>query len=118
MNNRIVWHYDDFGDALTGKLTAIWHANDMFAVRGAFGTSFRAPSLAQTGLLSSTGNFGDGGQLVEIRHLPVSHPDAIANGATPLKEEESVNASLGMVITPSDTISVTVDYFQIDVDDR
>jgi iron complex outermembrane receptor protein len=110
--------YDDFGDALTGKLTAIWHANDMFAVRGALGLSFRAPSLAQTGFLSSTSNFGDGGQLVEIRHLPVTHPDAIANGATPLKEEESVNASLGVVITPSDAISVTVDYFQIDVDDR
>jgi iron complex outermembrane receptor protein len=110
--------YDDFGDALTGKLTAIWHANDMFAVRGALGSSFRAPSLPQTGFLSSTSNFGDGGQLVEIRHLPVTHPDAIANGATPLKEEESVNASLGVVITPSDAISVTVDYFQIDVDDR
>jgi iron complex outermembrane receptor protein len=110
--------YDDFGDALTGKLTAIWHANDVVALRGAFGTSFRAPSLAQTGFLTSTNNFGDGGQLVEIRHLPVSHPDAIANGATPLKEEESVNASVGVVITPTDLFNVTIDYFQIDVDDR
>jgi iron complex outermembrane receptor protein len=50
--------------------------------------------------------------------LPVTHPDAIANGATPLKEEESVNASIGVVITPSDAINVTIDYFQIDVDDR
>ena len=110
--------YDDFGEALTGKLTAIWHANDMLALRGALGTSFRAPSLAQIGFLSSTNNFGDGGQLVEVRHLPVTHPDAIAAGATPLKEEESVNASVGVVVTPSDDISITVDYFQIDVDDR
>ena len=110
--------YEDFGDALTGKLTAIWHANDMFALRGALGTSFRAPSLAQTGFLSSTNNFGDGGMLVEIRHLPVTHPDAIAAGATPLKEEESVNVSLGVVISPTDDMNVTIDYFRIDVDDR
>jgi len=110
--------YDDFGDALTGKLTAIWHASDTFALRGALGTSFRAPSLAQTGFESTTINFGDGGMLVQLRHLPVTHPDAIANGATALKEEESVHASVGVVVTPSDEISVTIDYFQIDVDDR
>ena len=110
--------YDDFGDALTGKLTGIWHASDAVALRGALGTSFRAPSLAQMGFLSTTNNFGDGGQLVDIRHLPVTHPDAIAAGATPLKEEESVNASLGLVFTPTDDINVTIDWFQIDVDDR
>lgn len=110
--------YDDFGDALTGKFTAIWHASEMVAVRGAVGTSFRAPSLAQTGFEASTINFGAGGMLVQFRHLPVTDPDAIANGATPLKEEESVNGSVGLVITPSDAISITVDYFQIDVDDR
>ncbi len=110
--------YDDFGSALTGKLTAIWHATDAFALRGALGTSFRAPSLAQTGFESTTINFGEGGMLEQIRHLPPTHPDAIANGATPLKEEESVNGSVGFVLTPVEDVSVTFDYFQIDVDDR
>ncbi|MEX0707327.1 MAG: TonB-dependent receptor [Woeseia sp.] len=110
--------YDDFGDALTGKVTAIWHASEAIALRGAFGTSFRAPSLAQTGFESSTINFGAGGMLEQFRHLPVTDPEAIANGATPLKEEESVNASVGLVITPSELFTVTLDYFQIDVDDR
>lgn len=110
--------YDDFGDALTGKLMVIHHFGETIALRGALGTSFRAPSLAQTGFESSTINFGDGGMLVQLRHLPVTHPDAIANGATPLKEEESANASIGVVITPIDVMNVTLDYFQIDVDDR
>jgi iron complex outermembrane receptor protein len=110
--------YDDFGDALTGKVTGIYRFGDMVAVRGAAGTSFRAPSLAQTGFESSTINFGAGGMLEQFRHLPVTHPDAIANGATSLKEEESVNASAGVVVTPTDDVSITFDYFQIDVDDR
>ena len=110
--------YDDFGDALTGKLTAMFDVSDEVALRAAAGTSFRAPSLAQTGFESSTINFGEGGMLVQLRHLPVTHPDAIANGATPLKEEESVNLSAGVVFTPTDDTSVTVDFFRIDVDDR
>lgn len=110
--------YDDFGDALTGKLTARFEVNETVALRAAAGTSFRAPSLAQTGFESSTINFGEGGQLAQFRHLRVSHPDAIANGATPLKEEESVNLSAGVIVTPADDVSITLDFFRIDVDDR
>lgn len=110
--------YDDFGDALTGKVSGIFHATDTFAVRGAVGTSFRAPSLAQTGFESATTNFGSGGMLELFRHLPVSDPDAIANGATPLKEEESVNASIGFVVDLGRAFNLTLDWFQIDVDDR
>ncbi len=110
--------YDDFGDALTGKLSARFQFTDVFAVRGAAGTSFRAPSLAQIGYERSTTNFGDGGMLELFRLLPVSDPDAIANGALPLKEEESQNFSIGFVADMGEMFSLTVDYFQIDVDDR
>ena len=110
--------YDDFGDALTGKLSARFQFTDTFAIRGAIGTSFRAPSLAQIGYERSTTNFGSGGMLEQFRHLPVSDPDAIAVGAIPLKEEESQNFSIGFVADISDAFNLTVDYFQIDVDDR
>lgn len=110
--------YDDFGDALTGKLSARFQFTDAFAIRGAIGTSFRAPSLAQIGYERSTTNFGSGGMLELFRLLPVSDPDAIANGAVPLKEEESVNFSIGFVADMGDAFNLTVDYFQIDVDDR
>jgi len=110
--------YDDFGDALTGKLSARFQVSDAFAIRGAVGTSFRAPSLAQIGYQRTTTNFGAGGMLEEFRLLPVSHPDAIAEGALPLKEEESTNFSIGFVADIGDVFNLTVDYFQIDVDDR
>jgi len=110
--------YDDFGDALTGKLSARFQVSDTFALRGAVGTSFRAPSLAQIGYERATTNFGSGGMLELFRLLPVSHPDAIAEGAVPLKEEESQNFSIGFVADLGNAFNLTVDYFQIDVDDR
>lgn len=110
--------YDDFGNALTGKLSAIYHLSDAFAIRGSAGTSFRAPSLAQTGYERSTTNFGDDSQLELFRLLPVSNPDAIANGAVPLKEEESDNFSGGVVWDQGPAFSLTLDFFRIDVDDR
>ena len=110
--------YDDFGDALTGKLSARFEISDTFALRGAVGTSFRAPSLAQLGYEGFFTDFGDGGMLERFRILPVSNPDAIAEGAVPLKEEESTNFSVGFVFDSGPAFSLTVDYFQIDVDDR
>jgi len=110
--------YDDFGDALTGKLSARFEISDSFALRGAVGTSVRAPSLAQLGYEGFFTDFGSGGMLERFRILPVSNPDAIAEGAVPLKEEESTNFSIGFVADLNDAFNLTVDYFQIDVDDR
>ncbi len=110
--------YDDFGDSTNGKLSGRYAITHSFAVRAAYGTSFRAPSLAQTGFQFSTQNFGAGGMLETFGHLPVSDPVAIANGALPLEEEESENLSIGLVVDMGDMFSLTVDYFQIDIDDR
>ena len=110
--------YDDFGSAITGKLSGIYHFTDTFAVRGALGRNFRAPSLAQTAFEFSTTNFGPGGMLIVIGHVPVSDPRALANGALPLKEEQSNNLSAGLVWEASDSVNVSVDLFKIDVDDR
>jgi len=110
--------YDDFGDSTNGKFSVRYAFTDNFAVRAAYGTSFRAPSLAQTGFRFATQDFGAGGMLETFGHIPVSDPLAIANGAIPLKEEESENLSAGFVLNVGDLFNVTVDYFQIDIDDR
>ena len=110
--------YDDFGNAFTGKVSARLQVTDVFAIRGAAGTSFRAPSLAQIGYERSTTNFGSGGMLELFGLLPVSDPVAIQNGATPLKEEESQNFSAGFIVDLGSDFTLTLDYFQIDVDDR
>ena len=110
--------YDDFGSTATGKLSGRFEVTDAFALRGAVGTSVRAPSLAQLGYEGFFTDFGSGGMLERFRILPVSNPDAVAEGAVSLKEEESTNLSIGFVAKLGDAIDLTVDYFQIDVDDR
>ena len=110
--------YDDFGDATTGKLTAFWRLSEIVALRAAVSNSFRAPAIQQLGFENFTQNFGPGGQLVQIGQVTVDNPIAIANGAVPLTEEKSTNFSAGIVITPDNGFSLTIDAYKIDIDDR
>src|SRR5690606_39746835 len=43
---------------------------------------------------------------------------ARAIGIPQLKEEESTNYSAGLVLTPVDRLTITLDYYAIDIDDR
>jgi iron complex outermembrane receptor protein len=80
--------------------------------------NFRAPSLTQIGFQSTTSNFGDGGVLVDVRTLSVNDPIARALGARDLKPETSENFSLGVTGQLSDRLDVSLDVFQINIDDR
>lgn len=108
--------YTDFGDTVTGKLSARYDFNDMFALRGSVQNGFRAPSPQQQYFATTSTNFIDG-IAYEVTTFPVSDPVAIALGAQPLKAEESINYSLGGVFRMGD-LNVTVDGYRIDIDDR
>jgi iron complex outermembrane recepter protein len=108
----------DFGDSLAGKASARWEFADGFALRGAVSNSFRAPSLVQTGFQFATTNFGSGGALTTVSLLPVDDPVAVALGARPLDAETSLNYSIGFTAVVAPSFTLTVDAFQIDVDDR
>lgn len=56
--------------------------------------------------------------LLETVTLPVNNPVAIALGALPLQPESSVSYSVGLVVTAIPRLSVTVDLYQIEIDDR
>jgi iron complex outermembrane receptor protein len=115
-------HYDDSsGNTATGKATARYAVTKWLAVRGAVSNGFRAPALAQQIYASTTGQFrivNGALDLLQIKTLPVGSPSAIALGATPLKPETSLNYSAGIVLTPTRLFNVTVDAYQIKVDDR
>jgi iron complex outermembrane receptor protein len=80
-------------------------------------TGFRAPSLGQS-YFSSTATNLVAGQFLEIRTLPVNTAGAKALGAKPLKPEKSVNVSGGVTFDPSSRFSVSVDYYDIKINDR
>lgn len=111
--------YSDFGSTADGKLSARYQVNDAFSLRGAVSSGFRAPSLAQINF-SATGTLisGGGTSLVETLTLPVGNQAAIALGAKTLEAEESSNASLGAVFELDNGLSLTIDWYSIDIDDR
>ena len=113
--------YSDFGGTVDGKLTARVQPDRRFAVRGSVSTGFRAPSLGQS-FFSSTAtnglNLGQGVVLVESLTLPVASAPAQVLGAVPLEPDRSLNVGAGVVVTPLERLSLTVDYYRIAIDDR
>ncbi|HEX2722496.1 MAG TPA: TonB-dependent receptor [Gemmatimonadaceae bacterium] len=110
-------NYSDFGSTTTGKASARYEFYPGYALRGAVATGFRAPSLGQS-FFSATATNLLNNVLVENRTFPVESDVAKALGATPLKAEKSVNASLGLAVSPVSNLSFTADYYHITIDDR
>ncbi|HYR10082.1 MAG TPA: TonB-dependent receptor [Longimicrobium sp.] len=113
--------YSDFGSTSDGKLAARAQILPTLALRGAVGTGFRAPSLGQSYFSSTATNFlviNGVNTPVDVRTFPAGSPEAAVLGATPLRPEESVNYSAGFAWEPARELSLTVDAYRIDIDDR
>ncbi|PZO08884.1 MAG: TonB-dependent receptor [Lysobacteraceae bacterium] len=109
--------YSDFGTTSNWKLSSRYAFSDAVALRATVSTGFRAPSLQQQYFQSTATNF-IGGVPFDIVTFRVNNPAAIALGAEPLRAEESTNLSIGLVLQPVEGLYVTVDAYQIEVDDR
>ena len=109
--------YSDFGSDFNGKIAARLEAIEGFALRGAVATGFRAPSLQQQFFASAATN-NVNGVLLDAVTLPVDNPVAIALGARPLDAETSLSFSGGFVFTRIPRLNLTVDVYQVDIDDR
>jgi iron complex outermembrane receptor protein len=110
-------HFTDFGSNLDGKIAVRYAPTDFFALRGSASTGFRAPSLQQQ-FYATTSTNNVNGVLLEIGTFPVSSPVARALGSQDLEPERSTNLSIGATLTPGNGINVTVDYYDIDIEDR
>ncbi|MDJ0920609.1 MAG: TonB-dependent receptor [Henriciella sp.] len=109
--------YSDFGDTITGKITGRYDISDVIAVRGAVSTGFRAPSLQQQFFTASSTNFIDGVPF-EVGTFPATSDAAVALGAQPLDAEETTSFSAGVVLTPMDDFFITIDAYQIEIEDQ
>ena len=109
--------YSDFGERFNGKLALRFQPTQRFVLRGAASTGFRAPGLAQSYFSHTTTNV-IGGQFVEVGNFPVNNHASQIFGAKPLKEETSTNLSAGFAFTPRDNLTLTVDFFNITIDNR
>ena len=113
-------NHENFDAIIGGKVSFRYEVSDDFALRGSANTGFRVPSIGQASVRNVTTEFGplpDGGFGLRDRALaPISELPPVL-GAKPLKEETSVNFSLGAVFHHGD-FHGTVDYYNIKVKDR
>jgi len=110
--------YDEFGDTTDGKLSGRFEFNDQFALRGTVSTGFRAPTPGQVNTLNTTTSADTSGNLIPSGTYPVNSTVATVLGSQPLIPEESTSFTLGAVWTPTENINITLDYYNIDIDDR
>ena len=109
--------YSDFGSNLSGKLALRYQPNRRLVLRGAVSTGFRAPGLGQNYFSHLTTSYV-AGQLVEIGNYPTNSAVSRLLGAKPLKEGTSFNLSGGLAVTPRDNLTLTLDAFHIEINDR
>jgi iron complex outermembrane receptor protein len=110
--------YDEYGTTFDWKLSGRFDITENFAIRGTATTGFRAPTAGQLNTLNGTTSANASGVLVPNFTYPVYTPVAVALGSTPLTPEESTSFTIGAVWQPFDNTSVTVDYYDITIEDR
>ncbi|THD35232.1 MAG: TonB-dependent receptor [Sphingomonas sp.] len=108
LNVQLAARYEDYGGGVGStfdpQIRARWQVTDWLAVRGGFGTTFRAPTLANitTGFVTSL-------QLIGSTFTPVD-----VNGNPSLKPEKSKNYSAGLLLKFGG-FHASVDYFRYDL---
>ena len=118
-------HYNDFGNTTSGSLSGRFDFTDTFAIRGSASTGFRAPALGQeyfsqtSSLFFANGNSaGLPAGIYNSGLVPVGSQIAQLLGAEPLKPEKSRNYTLGTVWNPTSALTLSLDVYQIKIQNR
>ena len=109
--------FEDFGTTTNFKTALRYRFNDVFAIRGSYNTGFRAPTPGQSNS-TVTQTRGFNGQFIQGGRIPPANPVAVFFGGQPLEPEESKNSSVGFSLEPLDNLTITADFFHIDVEGR
>lgn len=118
--------FSEFGDTTDFKIAGVWHVNDVFSVRGAVSTGFHAPTAGQANITNVTTQ-NVGGVLVDQGTLPLSSAagqlaadfiESQGNGRPTLGPEDATNFSIGVAFEGFGGSSWTIDYYNIEVEDR
>jgi len=135
-------HYDDYGSDLSPKLSLRWQPLSNLTLRASLGEGFRAPALpyihaaraftaesvsdyrtcvamgyssANCGGDANGDGIADGPENEDEVYYQV---DAYEVGNRDLQSESSRQFSVGLAWDPLDWMSVTADYYRIQIDDR
>jgi iron complex outermembrane receptor protein len=110
-------NYADFGSIATFKLASRYKITSNFNLRGSVSTGFRAPSLQQINFSNTLTSFS-AGELVQSRIARNGDAITKAAGIPNLKQETSVNSSIGFNWKPVKGLTFTADGYMVKVKDR
>ncbi|MEE8464491.1 MAG: TonB-dependent receptor [Gammaproteobacteria bacterium] len=110
--------FDDFGTTFNGKVSTNFRINDRLAWRASASSGFRAPTPGQSNAFNVSTEFDLAiMDLVNNGTIPAGSAVAALRGGKPLEAEKSINLSVGAILTLGE-IDVTIDYFNIELQDR
>ncbi|MGS2762643.1 TonB-dependent receptor domain-containing protein [Sinomicrobium sp. M5D2P9] len=111
-------NYSDFGSNVSWKFNSrLKTLNDKLSIRASLSSGFRAPSLHQIYYTAITTTLTEDG-IQQNGILNNADPALRALGIPRLKPETSFNIGAGITYRINRKIGITVDAYQIDVDDR
>ena len=110
--------YSDFGNTFVYKVSSRYKfLDDKITLRGSLSTGFRAPTLHQIYTQSTQASFA-GGTIQTSGLFNNGSKEAFALGVPKLTAEKSTNFTLGLGLKPAKNLSITLDYYTIDIKDR
>ncbi|WP_454262234.1 TonB-dependent receptor plug domain-containing protein [Pseudoxanthomonas mexicana] len=135
-------NYSDYGSDVSPKVSLRWQPMDSLTFRASAGQGFRAPTLpslygkrsfsaeevqdyrtclaigfsaADCGGDANNDNIADGPQNEDVVSYQI---DSYSSGNQQLKSEQSKQYGLGVAWDPTDWMNVTLDYYNIEIEDR
>ncbi|RYY73200.1 MAG: TonB-dependent receptor [Gammaproteobacteria bacterium] len=113
-------------DDTTYKLSGRWKVTDEFSFRASFGTGFKAPSLLEVAEPRTEFGVTSGDYLCPFDNsdpyaaycLPGEfQPNVYRQGNAELQPETSEQSTVGFVFAPNKNLSLTVDYWKVEITD-
>ena len=110
--------YSDFDNAFVGKFsTRVKFWDDKITLRSSISNGFRAPTLHQYNLSLNQASFSSGNIVIQGLANNYSREAAVL-GIPKLRPEKSINFTAGFGFNPVPNLSLTFDYYYIDITDR
>ncbi len=110
-------NYSDFGGNTSWKINSRYKIGEAGVLRASYSTGFRAPSLHQV-YLSNVQTLVSGGTISNQGTFNNVNPAIRALGIPELFAETAKNFSAGLTVKASKDFTISLDYYNVRVDDR
>ncbi len=112
-------NYSDFGGVFVWKVSSRYKlADDKVTLRASVSTGFRAPTLHQIYTQKVQYSFVPGEGIQSSGLINNVSKEARLEGVPSLDSENSVNFTFGLGARPVENLTITLDYYNIKVNDR